>query len=55
MSVGVTEPKREPVGPALTSKRSTVFERVSAISFACSAVFASCRKERHMTRELKGQ
>ena len=24
MSVGVTEPKSEPVGPALTSKRSTV-------------------------------
>ena len=24
-SVGVTEPKSEPVGPALTSKRSTVF------------------------------
>ena len=25
MSVGVTEPKSEPVGPAFTSKRSTVF------------------------------
>ncbi len=29
MSVGVTEPKSEPVGPAFTSKRSSVFaERV---------------------------
>ena len=43
MSLGVTEPKREPVGPALTSKRSTVPASASAISFACSAVFASCR------------
>ena len=31
MSVVVTEPNSEPVGPALTSKRSTVFPSVSAI------------------------
>jgi len=43
MSVGVTEPKSDPVGPAFTSKRSTVFVSVSAIDCACSAVFASCR------------
>ena len=43
MSVGVTEPKREPVGPALTSNRSTVFASASAISRAWSEVFASWR------------
>ena len=43
MSVGVTEPKSEPVGPAFTSKRSSVFSSVSAICCACSTVFASCR------------
>ncbi len=32
MSVGVTEPKSEPVGPAFTSNRSTAFESASAIS-----------------------
>src|SRR5256714_3410187 len=43
MSVGVTEPKSAPVGPAFTSKRSTVLPRSSAISRACSSVRASCR------------
>ena len=43
MSVGVTEPKSDPVGPAFTSNRSTVLARVSAIDCAWSAVFASCR------------
>jgi hypothetical protein len=38
MSVGVTEPKSDPVGPALTSKRSTVSPSASAISRACSKV-----------------
>ena len=42
MSDGVTEPKSDPVGPALTSNRSTVLPRSSAISCACSAVLASC-------------
>ena len=42
MSDGVTEPNSEPVGPAFTSKRSTVLPRSSAISCACSAVRASC-------------
>ena len=43
MSVGVTEPKSAPVGPAFTSKRSTVFPSRSAISAACSAERASWR------------
>ena len=44
MSVGVTEPKSEPVGPAFTSKRSSVWlEHASAISRACSIVAASWR------------
>jgi len=34
--------KGEPVDPAFTSNRRTVFESTSAISFACSAVRASC-------------
>ena len=41
-SEGVTEPKRAPVGPALTSNRSTVFVRTSATSFAWSELRASC-------------
>ena len=36
MSVGVTEPKSAPVGPAFTSNRRTVFVSVAAISAACS-------------------
>src|SRR5438067_1747888 len=43
MSVGVTDPNSEPVGPAFTSKRSSVFASLSAIACASSAVFASCR------------
>ena len=43
MSVGVTEPNSEPVGPALTSKRSSVCPSVSAISCACSNERASWR------------
>ena len=43
MSVGVTEPNSAPVGPALTSKRSTVLPSTSAISRACSALRASWR------------
>src|ERR671930_841131 len=42
-SVGVTEPKRAPLGPAFTSKRSTVLPSTSAISCACSTDRASCR------------
>ena len=43
MSVGVTEPKSRPRVPAFTSKRSTVFVSVSAISCACSTTRASWR------------
>ena len=43
MSVGVTEPNSEPVGPDLTSKRSTVLPSTSAMSVACSALRASWR------------
>ncbi len=43
MSVGVTEPKSDPVGPALTSNRSSVAASFAAIACASSAVFASCR------------
>ena len=50
MSDGVTEPKSEPVGPAFTSKRSTVLPRSSAISCACSAVRASCFARSASTR-----
>ena len=42
MSVGVTEPKSEPVGPAFTSKRSSAFASSCAICCACSTVRASC-------------
>src|SRR6185312_16488334 len=43
MSVVVTEPNSDPVGPALTSNRNTVLPSVSAMSLACSALRASCR------------
>jgi hypothetical protein len=43
MSVGVTEPNSEPVGPALTSKRSSTAPSFFASAWASSAVFASCR------------
>ena len=43
MSVGVTEPKSEPVGPAFISKRSSVAASLAAIACASSADFASCR------------
>ena len=42
MSVVVTEPKSEPVGPDLTSNRRTSLPSVSAISLACSVLRASC-------------
>ena len=43
MSVGVTEPKSVPVGPAWTSKRSSAASSRCAISCACSKLCASCR------------
>ena len=41
--VAVTEPKSDPVGPALTSKRSSVASSRAAIACASSTVCASCR------------
>src|SRR5215211_3208686 len=43
MSVDVTEPNSDPVGPAFTSKLSTVLRSTSAMSSACSALRASWR------------
>src|SRR5437868_5880441 len=52
MSVGVTEPKREPVGPALTSNRSTAAERASALAIV--RALGDVREQRHLTRPLHG-
>ena len=43
--VAVTEPKSEPVGPAFTSKRSSVASSRWTIACASSAVFASWRAQ----------
>src|SRR2546421_53239 len=55
MSVGVTEPKSEPVGPALTSKRSSVFATAPAAAPAALAIvrtLGDVREERHLTGPL---